>query len=171
MERYLKKKCQNGIQTRNHLIDNLSDVSAVLHRKYLALDFVLQASVRLHQRILNCWTKRGGGGEWMERDKTEAPHKMAPHYWRWSRDCWSICLRPFGLVQQSQSQVMEPRKLIGGSTGPRHFLPSSALPAFLLMDYHTHHFFTYDCFLIGSRTTSGNQWEHLCWCLINSPKA
>ena len=70
----------------------------------------------------------------MERDKTEAPHKMAPHYWRWSRDCWSICLRPFGPVQQSQSQVMEPRKLIVGSTGPIHFLPSSALPALLLIE-------------------------------------
>ena len=32
---------------------------------------------------------------------------------------------------------------------------SSFLSALLLMDFHTPHLYTYDCFLIGARTTSG----------------
>ena len=42
-------------------------------------------------------------------------------------------------------------------------LPSASLSAFLLFDFQTTHFCTYDCFLIGARITSETQGEHLCW--------
>ena len=38
---------------------------------------------------------------------------------------------------------------------------SSSLTAFLMVDFHTHGFHTYDCFLIGALTTSGTHREHL----------
>ena len=41
--------------------------------------------------------------------------------------------------------------------------PPTYLCNFPLIDLHTHHFCTYDWFLIGARAASGTQQEHLCW--------
>ena len=38
-------------------------------------------------------------------------------------------------------------------------------------DSHTHHFQTWDSFLIGAMTTSGTHRESLCWSLSNTSKA
>ena len=44
----------------------------------------------------------------------------------------------------------------------KYFFPSSSTSAFLLVDFHTHHFCKYDRFLIGAQRVSGTQGEHLC---------
>ena len=50
-------------------------------------------------------------------------------------------------------------------------IQSSSLSAFLLMDFHTHNFYTYAYFFIVAQTTSWTHREHLCWLLSNTPKA
>ena len=51
------------------------------------------------------------------------------------------------------------------------FFTSFSPSAFLLIDFHIHHFYTYDCFLIGDRTTNGANRELLSWLLSNAPNA
>ena len=50
-------------------------------------------------------------------------------------------------------------------------LSSPSLYAFLLIDFDTHHFCTYDCFLIGAATAIGTYREQLGWDWFKKPKA
>ena len=50
----------------------------------------------------------------------------------------------------------------GRTTLVEHSQKIDSSTSFHLIDFHTHYFRTYDCFLVGAKTTWATQREHLC---------